>query len=63
VVPCCLDHNGDLALGNVFSAPLAEILSSSRAKAIYDGFSAGKATEELCRRCGYAARFQTGKGC
>ncbi len=58
VVPCCLDHDGELALGNVFSAPLADILSSPRAKAIYEGFSAGSAAEALCRRCGYAARFQ-----
>lgn len=59
VVPCCLDHDGELALGNVFTAPLAEILSSPRAKAIYDGFSSGTASEALCRKCGYAARFQT----
>jgi len=60
VVPCCLDHNGELALGNVFSAPLADILASPRARAIYEGFSAGMAAEPLCRRCGYAARFQNG---
>lgn len=59
VVPCCLDHDGELALGNVFVSPLAEILSSPRAKAIYDGFSSGTAAEALCRKCGYAARFQT----
>lgn len=59
VVPCCLDHDGELALGNVFSSPLEEILSSPRAQAIYDGFSVGTAAEPLCRRCGYAARFQT----
>ena len=60
VVPCCLDHDGELALGNVFTTPLAEILNSPRAQAIYNGFSDGTAVEALCRRCGYAARFQTG---
>jgi len=58
VVPCCLDHEGDLALGNLFAQELEEILNSPRAKAIYDGFSARKAVEPLCRRCGYADRFR-----
>lgn len=57
VVPCCLDHEGDLALGNLFRQDLEEILANPRAKAIYEGFSNRKAAEELCRRCGYARRF------
>ena len=57
VVPCCLDHEGDIALGSLFEQDLQEILESPRAKAIYQGFSDGKAAEELCRRCGYARRF------
>ena len=57
VVPCCLDHEGDIALGNLFDQSLDEILDSPRAKAIYDGFSQRKAAEELCRKCGYARRF------
>lgn len=58
VVPCCLDHDGNLALGNILNQPMDDILASPRATAIYDGFSQGKATESLCRRCGYAARFR-----
>ena len=57
VVPCCLDHEGDLALGNLFRQDMEDILSSPRAKAIYDGFSHRDAQEELCRKCGYARRF------
>ena len=57
VVPCCLDHEGDLALGNLFTQDLAEILETKRAKAIYEGFSNRTAAESLCRRCGYARRF------
>ena len=57
VVPCCLDHEGDLALGNLFHQDMEEILASNRAKSIYEGFSNRKAAEELCRRCGYARRF------
>lgn len=58
VVPCCLDHDGDIALGNIFTDDLAEILQTDRARAIYDGFSNGAAVEPLCRRCGYARRFR-----
>ena len=54
VVPCCLDHDGDITLGNLFYQSLDEILSSPRAKALYDGFTQHTATEWLCRRCGYA---------
>ena len=57
VVPCCLDHEGDIALGNLFTQSMEEILETPRAKAIYDGFSQRKAAEELCRKCGYARRF------
>lgn len=57
VVPCCLDHEGDIVLGNLLTQELSEILNSPRAKALYDGFSCGRPSEELCRRCGYATRF------
>lgn len=58
VVPCCLDHEGDIALGSLLQEDLADILEKPRAKAIYDGFFCGNAPEVLCRRCGYATRFQ-----
>ena len=58
VVPCCLDHEGDIALGNLFHQEMDEILESSRAQALYDGFTARQAVEPLCRRCGYARRFR-----
>lgn len=57
VVPCCLDHNGDIALGNLFTEELDYIINSPRAKAIYNGFSKREAVEELCRKCGYSKRF------
>ena len=56
IVPCCLDHEGDLALGNIFRDDPTEILQSPRACAIRDGFLRGEAAEDLCRRCGYARR-------
>ena len=61
VVPCCLDSEGDIALGNIFESSMDDILSSARARALFDGFSNRRATEELCRRCGYAQRFKQTK--
>lgn len=60
VVPCCLDHEGDIDLGNLLEQELSEILASPRARAIYDGFTGHKATEALCRRCGYARQHFKG---
>lgn len=57
VVPCCLDAEGAIPLGNLFAEELDAILASPRARAIYDGFSQGRAVEALCQRCGYARRF------
>ncbi len=58
VVPCCLDADGIMSLGNIFESDIREILSSDRAIAIKNGFAAKRATEPLCRRCGYARRFK-----
>ena len=57
VVPCCLDADGVIALGNIFDTELDGILASPRASAMYKGFSERRCTEELCRRCGFAERF------
>ena len=55
VVPCCLDAEGIMALGNIHGSDLEAVLSSEKARKIYDGFSSHRASEELCTRCGYAA--------
>ena len=57
VVPCCLDSDGIINLGNVFQEELADILASPRARAIPEGFRRRKAVEDLCRRCGFAQKF------
>ena len=57
VVPCCLDSDGVINLGNIFKADVKDILNSKRAADISLGFKCGKASEELCKRCGYAQRF------
>ena len=54
VVPCCLDADGKIPLGNLLQTPLEDILNSPRARAIKEGFDARRAIEPLCRHCGYA---------
>ena len=58
VVPCCLDCNGEINLGNILKEDFEDILSSKRATDIYNGFTSRKATEELCKHCSYARRFK-----
>ncbi len=58
VVPCCLDHNGDMPLGNAFTQSIGEVLSSPRAVAMREGFARGELVEDLCKRCGYISRFK-----
>lgn len=58
VVPCCLDSDGNIPLGNLFRENMEDILASPQAREIYDGFSNGTAAHPLCRRCGYAKRFR-----
>ena len=57
VVPCCLDADGSIPLGNLFDKEMDDILASDRARAIYEGFSRRVAVEELCKTCGFVKRF------
>ena len=57
VVPCCLDGDGIIALGNLNTTALRDVLSSDRAVAMREGFSKGTAVEELCLKCSYKDRF------
>ncbi len=57
VVPCCLDSNGDIPLGNIFEDNMKNILNSQKAQNIYNGFSNRTACEELCKRCSFVRKF------
>jgi len=57
VVPCCLDGEGVINLGNIHDKPFGEIIEGERANRLYDGFSRREVVEELCRKCGYRQRF------
>lgn len=58
IIPCCLDREGVIELGNIYTDDVMDALSSPRADAMREGFKCKKATEELCRKCGYARRFK-----
>ena len=53
VVPCCLDANAVLKLGNIFDEELSEILKTQRANDIKKGFEQRKVVEPLCASCGF----------
>ncbi|MCX6111893.1 MAG: radical SAM/SPASM domain-containing protein [Proteobacteria bacterium] len=57
VVPCCLDKEGEIPLGNCLTQELNSILKSSRAIKMRDGFDKGVLVEKLCQHCSYIKRF------
>lgn len=57
VVPCCLDGEGVIDLGNINDRHFSDIIEGERATNLVEGFSRREAVEELCRKCGYRQRF------
>lgn len=57
VVPCCLDCDGIIELGDLHEESLENILSNTRTINMIEGFKEGKAIEELCQKCSYKERF------
>lgn len=53
VVPCCLDGNGIMKLGNVFIDEMESIIKGKRFNDIKNGFNENKLVEELCQKCKY----------
>lgn len=58
VVPCCLDKEAVINLGNVFEQSLSAILAGERAQKMKKGFENNKLVEDLCKRCTYINRFK-----
>lgn len=54
VVPCCLDCEGDMVLGNINNDSFTEILMCKRAENIVKGFRNKKRVEKLCKTCGWS---------
>lgn len=57
VIPCCLDGNAVMKLGNIFTTHLDDILSNERSTAFIEGFHAFRAVEPLCQHCSFKERF------
>jgi len=57
VVPCCLDKNGAINLGNVKEQSLLDILNSERFVKMRDGFLNGVLVETFCQHCSFITRF------
>ncbi len=56
VVPCCLDSEGEISLGNIFKDSLDNIINSKRYKDIEKGFKSNKSVAELCKSCNFRNR-------
>ena len=57
VVPCCLDKDGIVNLGNINNSQLTDILNSKKVKEIQKGFKDNRLIEEFCQKCEYRTRF------
>ena len=62
VVPCCLDYNANLKLGNIYEQDLDEILEQQRVKDMIKGFQNNKKVEEFCQHCNFYDRIMQKKG-
>lgn len=58
VVPCCLDAEGDISLGNIFETSLEAIITSPSYQALQKSFQDRKPDNFLCQRCSFKERFQ-----
>ena len=58
VVPCCLDGDANVVLGNILSTDFVDILSSDRLKKMRDDFKNNLCSELLCKKCRFKDRFR-----
>lgn len=57
VVPCCLDSDGIINLGNINNMSLDEIIHSNRYQKLQKSFQDRKPCEELCQKCTFKNKF------
>ena len=57
VVPCCLDCEGVINLGNIFNCEMKDILSTEKVDKIINGFRNRKVSENLCKHCSFKGKF------
>ena len=57
VVPCCLDGEGIINLGNIFENSFESIINSEYSKEFVKAFEENKILHNLCKRCGFRGKF------
>lgn len=53
VVPCCIDAEAQIPLGNIFRQSIDEMITAPRAIALKTGLQNNYFTEEICKTCGF----------
>lgn len=51
ITPCCLDHNGHMALGNLLTTSLTDLINQPRYRNFRRQLEQGYFAETLCQRC------------
>lgn len=57
IVPCCLDANGEIKLGNIFEDSLDDVLNGDTYRTLLRSFENNKALHPLCKSCNFKNRF------
>lgn len=57
IIPCCIDTNGTMPLGNIKDSSIINALNSKRARDMIEGFERGDCVESTCKTCDYKRRF------
>ena len=57
VVPCCLDSNGIIELGNIFTMDLDSIIQSKRYQSLLKSLQDRQPCEELCKSCTFKEKI------
>lgn len=58
IVPCCLDSNGQIPLGNIFSTSLENVINSEKYQKIKKSFQDRTPCEQLCQSCTFKDKLQ-----
>lgn len=57
IVPCCLDGEGEIKLGNIFEKTFEDIINSEYSKEFVKAFEENRVIHSLCKRCGFRSKF------
>lgn len=57
IVPCCLDTNGLLTIGNIYKDELKDVLNQEKVINMKENFKNNKKIENLCKHCNFYDRI------